>query len=198
MSPSQSGAGGIPTGAEIPLECGPRILDPRSCRIAAGMGFRPLLMFHAPKRRSCIFSPAFAQRNIWFSSDVLGKPRPALPSRTGCPLFVQFLVRLPAVASHAKTATAGNVIPRPPIAADLGAMHDRAHMIRVSLASIGTEPPAVLALPRVTRQHREPPRFVPRVAVPTGCRVGSRLLCRLEGSGAETRRPVGWYASGHA
>jgi hypothetical protein len=85
------------------------------------------------------------------------------------------------MAPHAQALPAGHVIPGPPIPAGIGAMHDRAHVIGVSLAAISTDPPAVLALPRVTRQHREPPRLVPRVAVPTGCRVGSRLLCRLEG-----------------
>jgi hypothetical protein len=33
-------------------------------------------------------------------------------------------------------------------------------MIGVSLAAIGTHPATILALPRVTRQHRQPPRFV--------------------------------------
>ena len=86
-------------------------------------------------------------------------------------MLAAFFRCLAVVARVAQALPTGNVIPASPVAADLAAMHDRRDVIGVGLSPISTDPPAVLALPRVASENREPPGPMPVVAIPTGCRV---------------------------
>jgi len=78
---------------------------------------------------------------------------------------------LPAVASHAQALAVGHVVP-------VAAAGDRLDVVSVRLASVAAHAAALLALPRVTRQHGQPPGFVGLVAVATLVGVWPAFLPR--------------------
>lgn len=94
------------------------------------------------------------------------------------PSATAFPCRFGVVARLAKTLPAFNVIPASSILAPIGAMHDRAHMVRVGLPLVAAHCAARSALPRVAGQHREPPRGMSLVGVSTLVRIRSMLHTR--------------------
>lgn len=133
--------------------------------------------------------------NIGFSLQLPAKMAPTLPASQVDRRRQSLSTRLRIVARMAQALPGFYIVPAATIAAYVGAMHDRAHVVGVGLPLVSTQPAAVLALPGVAGQHAYTPRLVAGVAVPTGCRVWA--VFRLVG-GPETRRPMGWWSSRHA
>jgi hypothetical protein len=79
------------------------------------------------------------------------------------------------MARDAQALPAIHVIPTASVLAVVGAMNDGTHMVRVRLALVGTHTTAPATRPRVTKEHSQPPRPVPLVAVATLVGVGSSL-----------------------
>lgn len=169
---SHGGAAGTPGFTSMPpLACGPRMRLPRNSKIGFGVGFRPVGTIDSRKTKVAVSATRTHGRRPGFSS----QPAARLPSPPALPQ------RLRRVATNAERLSCLNVIPAASILADVGAMNDRAHVVRLGLALVAADPAALPALPGVPRQHSQPPCLVSFVAVASRCRVGPSRVVTLSG-----------------